>query len=81
MFATLKQTHKIIFEPRVTIAEIIRFNNRLMLKRLYTKRPRSAVKILIKTSIITVFRKSRFASFLFISIEIFIEHEIRAIRK
>lgn len=81
IFATLRHNISSIFEPRVTHAEIIRLNNKLKCRRLVTNIPSEAEKILIKIKRKMVFKKLRFARFLFISIEIFMLADINAINK
>lgn len=81
IFATLKHNVKRIFEPTVTIAQMIRLISKLKLIKFLTKIPRIEEKILIIINKKTVFRKSRFASFRLISIEIFMIDEMNDIRK
>lgn len=81
MFPASKQRISNIVEPKVNNNETRRLKKLLYGKRFVIEKPRSAEKMLINTIKIRVFKKSKFTSFLFLSIKIFIMLEIVDIKK
>lgn len=81
IFATLKHTVNAIFEPTVTIADIMRLIKRLKFKRFLTKIPRIVEKILIIIKIMNVFKNSKFTRFRLSNIDMFMTDEMTDIKK
>lgn len=80
-FAILKQRISKIFEPRVMIADIIKFINRLKCSKFRMKIPRQEDIRLVKISRKIVFRKLKLTKFRFASIDTFIIADISDIKK
>lgn len=80
-FAILKHSISKIFEPRVKIADIIKFTNRLKCNKFSVKIPRQEDIKFVKMSKNIVFRKPKLTRFRFASIDTFIIAEMSDIKK